>query len=78
MTAAPEGNYADESGFDGDDGEDFVEYDVASELVQALQQMIQLQTQTVQMLGVIAQQLSANKRIVRDEQQRVIGIEAVG
>lgn len=60
-----------------DDGEDFVEYDVAQELVQALGQMIQLQTQTVQMLGVIAQQLSANKRIVRDEQQRVIGIEAV-
>lgn len=59
----------------GDEG--FVEYDVATELVKGLQQMIQLQAQMLEMLGGLQQQLGAPKRVVRDEMNRVIGLEPV-
>lgn len=65
---------------DGDeplDGEEFLEYDVASELVKGLQQMIQLQAQMLQMLGAMQAQLGAPKQVVRDEMGRVIGLQPV-
>ena len=70
----------DMEGMDGSepmDGEDYVEYDVATEMVKGLQQMIQLQAQMLQMLGAMQAQLGAPKQVVRDEMGRVIGLQPV-
>lgn len=65
------------SGDVADEGEDYVEYDVADEMVKGMQQMIQLQAQMLQMLGAMQQQLGAPKQVVRDEMGRVIGLAPV-
>ena len=67
----------DMDGMESMPGEEFVDYDVAEEMVKGMQQMIQLQAQMLQMLGAMQQQLGAPKRVVRDEMNRVIGLEPV-
>ena len=70
----------DMEGMDGSepmDGEDYVEYDVATEMVKGLQQLIQLQAHQIELLGALLAAVSAPKQLVRDEAQRVIGLAPV-
>lgn len=65
---------------DVDDGGDDLT-GAAQAIVDGIAQMIGLQQQTLQMLGVLAQQIGAGatlkRRVVRDEAGRVVGSEPV-
>ena len=60
--------------------DDFIEVDVAGALVEGMQQMVALQQQQIQLMAALAQQLAAlgaPKRVVRDAQGRIVGVEPV-
>ena len=63
-----------------DDLPEFDDVDLGQVMVQALQQLAQMQQQQMQMMAALAQQLQAMgapKRVVRDAQGRIVGVEPV-
>ena len=57
------------------DGEDVI--DAAQAIMDTLTTIVSLQQQQLQLLAVLAQQLTRPKRIVRDANGRALGVETV-
>ena len=57
------------------DGEDVI--DAAQAIMDTLTTIVSLQQQQLQLLAVLAQQLTRPKRIVRDSSGRALGVETV-
>lgn len=64
-----------------DDLPEFDDVDLGQVMVQALQQLAQMQQQQMQMMAALMQQIEAaamvRRRVVRDEAGRVVGSEPV-
>ena len=56
------------------EGEEFEDYDVASELSNGIRTMVELQQQQLQLMAALVDQLSRPKRVIKDEAGRVIGV----
>jgi hypothetical protein len=56
------------------EGEEFEEFDVASELSTGIRAMVALQQQQLQLMAALVDQLSRPKRVIKDESGRVIGV----
>jgi hypothetical protein len=56
------------------EGEEFEEFDVASELSNGIRTMVALQQQQLQLMAALVDQLSRPKRVIKDESGRVIGV----
>jgi hypothetical protein len=56
------------------EGEEFEDFDVASELSIGIRTMVELQQQQLQLMAALVDQLSRPKRVIKDEAGRVIGV----
>ena len=59
----------------GDDDSEFV--DAAQAIMDGITELIALQQQQLQLLAMLAQQMTRPKRIVRDSSGRALGVETV-